>query len=93
MENQIEEWKAKHGEIFKITVDGKIAYLRKPNRKDLSYLSVVAKNDYIKANEILLNSCWLGGDEEIKTNDEFFLSAIAQLGNMIKVKGSELEKL
>ena len=61
---QIAELKSKHGEIFKITVDGKSCLLRKPNRKELGYASAAGKDNPLKFNESILNACWLAGDEE-----------------------------
>ena len=87
----IAEWKKKHGEIFKIVVDGKTAFLKKPSRKNLSYAA--ATKDLIKYNEIILNACWLAGDEEIKTDDELFLAVSGKLDGLIEVKEAELEKL
>lgn len=49
---QIAELKKKHGEIFEISVEGKSCIVRRPNRKDLSYVSVV--KDPIKMSETLL---------------------------------------
>lgn len=90
---QINEWKAKHGDVFALSVDGKTAYVHRPSRKTLSYASSVATKDPLKFNEILLNGCWLGGDEEIKTDDALFLSASAKLAELIEVKEAELKKL
>ena len=90
---QIVDFKAKHGEIFKIKVDGKSCLLRKPNRKELGYASVAGKENPLKFNEVILNSCWLAGDEEIRTNDTLFLSASAKIAEIIEVKEAELEKL
>lgn len=90
---QIAEWKAKHGDIFKIKVEDKVAYLKKPSRKALGYASVAGKDNPLKFNEVLLNDCWLGGDEEIKTNDSLFLSISSKLSELIEVKEVELEKL
>jgi hypothetical protein len=92
-QEQIQEWKAKHGDIFKITVDGKEAFLKKPSRKTLGYASVAGKTNPLKFNEVLLNDCWLGGDEVIKTNDELFLSVSGKLADLLEVKEAELEKL
>lgn len=50
---QIEEWKAKHGELFEITVEGKSCILHRPTRRDLSYVSVL--KDPIKMSETMLN--------------------------------------
>lgn len=90
---QIADWKAKHGDIFKISVDGKEAYLKKPDRKTLSYATSIASNEPLKFNELLLSNCWLGGDEEIKTDDTLFLSASAKLAEIIEIKNAELVKL
>lgn len=34
---QVEQWKKEHGRVFTAKGDGKMAYYRKPTRKDLSY--------------------------------------------------------
>ena len=90
---QIEEWKAKHESVFCIEVDGKKAYLKNPDRKTLSFASSVATSNPLKFNEILLKGCWLGGDEEIQTNDSLFLSASSKLAEIIEVKEATLVKL
>lgn len=89
----IKELKSKHGEVFEIDVDGHKAYLKKPDRKTLSYASSVASKDPIKFNEILLNGCWLAGDDRIKTDDSLFLSASQVLGTLVEVKEASLVKL
>lgn len=93
IEEQIKAWKEKYKDVYEISVDGKKAYLRKPDRKTLSYASTAGQTDPMKFNEVLLKGCWLGGDEEIKTDDELFLSVSAKLGELIQVKEAELKKL
>ncbi|MBQ8270907.1 MAG: hypothetical protein IJZ22_06875 [Bacteroidaceae bacterium] len=88
---QIKEWKAKYGDLFEVTVEGKTGILRKPNRKDLSYASVV--KDPIKMSETLLNRLWLSGDEEIKTDDELFMATVNVMEDVLKVKEAEIKKL
>lgn len=90
---QIQEWKTKHKDVYQISVDGRNCYLRKPNRKELSYASVAGKSDPLKFNEVILNQCWLGGDEEIKTDDELFLGVSAQIATLVEVKEAEIKKL
>jgi hypothetical protein len=92
-DEQIKEWKDKHGNIFKINVDGKVCYLRKPSRKALGYASAVGKDNPLKFNEVILNDCWLGGDETIKTDDDLFLSVSGKIAELIEIKEAELEKL
>ena len=88
---QIKEWKAKYGDLFEVTVEGKTCILRKPNRKDLSYASVV--KDPIKMSETLLNRLWLGGDEEIKTDDELFMATVNVMDDVLEVREAEIKKL
>lgn len=90
---QIQEWKKKHGKVFKISCDGKSCYLKPPSRKTLGYAGVAGKDDPLKFNEVILRDCWLGGDEEIRTDDVLFLSVSSQLANIIETKEAELEEL
>lgn len=88
---QIKEWKAKHGELFEITVEDKNCILHRPTRKDLSYASAV--KDPIKMSEVMLNALWVDGDEEIKENDSLFLAAIQKMQDILEVKEAEIKKL
>ncbi|MDR0559134.1 MAG: hypothetical protein LBG92_03125 [Prevotellaceae bacterium] len=54
---------------------------------------MAAKENPLKFNEVILNECWLCGDDEIKTDDNLFLSASAKISEMIEFKNAELEKL
>lgn len=88
---QIKEWKAKHGELFEITVEDKSCILHCPTRKDLSYASAV--KDPIKMSEVMLNALWVAGDEEIKEDDSLFLAAIQKMQEILEVKEAEIKKL
>lgn len=90
---EIEELKKKHGEIFKLEVEDKCCILKVPGRKVLSYASVSATKDPMKFNEVILNDCFVAGDEEIKTNDAYFLGASSKIAEIIQVKEARLEKL
>lgn len=92
---QVLAWKEKYpnADIWQITVEDKVAFLRSPDRKTLSLASTVGANDPMKFNEILLKNCWLDGDLEIQTNDTLFLSASAKLATLIEIKEAELVKL
>lgn len=90
---QIQEWKKQYGDVYVLNIEGKKAYLRTPDRQTLSYASTLATKDPLKFNEVVLNNCWLGGDEEIKTDDALFLSASSKLGELIQIKEATLEKL
>lgn len=90
---QVGEWKEKHGDVYEVTIDGYVCYLRKPNRKELSYASTAGRNDPLKFNEVILNQCWLDGDEEIKTDDALFLGVSGQIAQLVEVKEAEIKKL
>lgn len=94
-EQQIQEWKNKHKDIFLLTSDDKACYVRKPSRKDVSYAMAASSGgkDLIKMQEVLLNNCWLGGDEEMRTDDDYFYGVSPQLTGLMEAKEVELKKL
>ncbi|MBN1250687.1 MAG: hypothetical protein JXA16_01030 [Bacteroidales bacterium] len=91
---QIAEWKRKHGDVFKYTTeDGKICYLKRPDRKILAYAKSVAGSDPMKFNELLLENCFIEGDDAIKIKDKYFIGISSKLEELIEVTVGELEKL
>lgn len=88
---QIAAWKKKHGDIYEISVDNKSCVLRKPNRKDLSYVSVV--KDPIQMSETLMRQLWVDGDREILEDDQLFLAAIPKMEEVTRIKEAEVKKL
>jgi len=90
---QIAAWKKKHGEVFLVTVEDKTAYLHKPDRKTIAYAMSKVQDDPLSFSEIILQNCWLTGDEELKTNDDYFLAVSAQLDKLVEVKQAEIKKL
>ena len=55
VEQKIQEWKEKYGDVYRVDVDGHTAYLKKPSRKALGAAAVIGKSDPMKYNEFLLN--------------------------------------
>ncbi len=92
-EKQIAEWKEKHGDVWAITVGGSVCYLKRPSRKALSYASMMGKSDPLRFSETMLNECWLGGDERIKTDDSLFLGAASKVAELVEVKEAVIKKL
>lgn len=90
---QIAEWKKQHGEIFQLDVDGHTCFLKKPSRKVISMATTIGQNDPVKFSELMMNNCWIAGDEIIRTDDELFLSAAGKLADLIQLKEAELKKL
>lgn len=90
---QIAEWKKKHGSVYEICVEDKIGYIRKPDRKVLGAAMSFAQSNPLKMGETILASCWLGGDDELRTDDDYFLGVNSKLEAIIEVKEAEIKKL
>jgi hypothetical protein len=59
----------------------------------MSYAMTKMQSNPLGYAEVILNQCFLGGDEEVKTNDDYFFGAAAQLEQMIEAKNAALKKL
>lgn len=97
-QNKLDLLKKQHGEVYEIiTIDSDGSeikcWLRKPNRNDLRPILAMIGQDVIRANEILLNSCWLGGDERVKTDDDLFFQASSVISELISFKVGEIKKV
>lgn len=91
---QIDAWKKQYKTVHKLTVEDKVGYLHNPDRRTLSLaMSRISRGDIMGGSEAVLENCWLGGDEEIKTDDELFMGAISVVGEIISAKQAALEKL
>ncbi len=91
-QEQIEAWKKQHDDVFLCEFDDSVCYLKKPDRKAMSYVASLANNP-VRANEVLLDNCWLGGDERIKTDDAKFFGISAKLNEIVQIKDAEIKKL
>lgn len=89
---KIQEVKAKFGDAFLIKVEDKAALFRSVDRKTLGYAQA-AKENMLKFNETILNSCFIEGDKEILEVDKYFFGACQQAIGLVEVGISELEKL
>jgi len=94
-QEQLESWKKKYGEVFEVVSGDKKAILHKPSRQDLSFAMAGSSQakDSVKFSEILLKQCWIDGDPEIQTVDDYFLSVVPVLGALSEVKEAEIKKL
>jgi len=77
---------------YKFTIDGKECLLRKPKITELSSIFSRLEKDPLSANEYMLDQCWISGDEEIKTNDDYFLSLSPMLEKILNVRSATLKK-
>ena len=60
----------------------------------LAFVAPIHGNpDYFRAGEIILNTCWISGDDEIKTDDGLFAAAAFAVFEMIQVKKTKLQRI
>lgn len=99
---QIEGYKKKYGKIFLFESGDKSCILRLAGRNDLSLAmlasTVVAPGstpvfDSNKYNESILFNCWIDGDEEIKTEDKYFIGVSEQLQVLIEKSTFQVKEL
>ena len=91
--NQINEWKEKYGNIYELPVDDKVAYLREPKMKDFKRaFTAMQNNGDLAFGEEMINLLFIGGDEEIKTNDEYFFPARKEIKEFFNFEEAEFTK-
>lgn len=80
-----------------ITVEEKMAVLRPVTARELSEFTMTmtdsAKGGLDRACRDLLDTLWIGGDEEIRQDEEYFMSAMVQIQNCVELKKSAFYKL
>jgi hypothetical protein len=86
---QIAKWKQEFGKVFYYEVDDKICYLRPVDRTTYSLALSKVSTSPAKFNEIVMEKIWLGGDEEIRKNDQYYFGLIDYVEELMnKKKGS-----
>ncbi len=90
---KIEIMKRAYGKVYEIEVEGRYCYLKMPTRQILSMSMSFEGSDPLKSDEVLLEKCWIEGDEEIKKDLNLFLSIRPQLAALFELKKSNLTKL
>ena len=101
---QIAQWKKEHGDdnILKLTIipaqkDTKlnpaVCYVRKPTLTEMIMAEQTGQNSILQEGEVLLQSCWLAGDEIIKTNPEYTIQACYKAHGLFEKMVSTLEKV
>lgn len=92
-DKQINEWKEKHGSVYELPVEDKVAYLREPKMKDFKRaFTAMQNNGDLAFGEEMINLLFIGGDEEIKTNDDYFLPARKEIKEFFNFDEAEIAK-
>lgn len=94
-EQLIAELKKKYKNVFKFkTEDGKVALFRSPSRQEMEAASVLASsNKFLQSNTMLAKATFLGGDECIINDDQYFYGLTEHLKAIIKKVEGELTEL
>lgn len=93
-QEMINEWKEKFGGVYEMPVEDKVAYLREPKMKDYKRaFTAMQNNGDIAFGEEMINILFIGGDEEIKTNDEYFLPARKEIKDFFNYEEPEIESV
>jgi hypothetical protein len=94
LKSQIDDWKKQHGVVKAIIVNNThICYVKEPSRTEVEYASTIAGTNPLQSNAILLDSVWLGGSEEIRTDNKLFYGASKRLTELIGAKEAILVDL
>jgi hypothetical protein len=89
---QINAWKEQYGDIYALPVEDKTAYLREPKMVDYKRAFAALQNDGdVAFAEVLLNCLFIGGDTEIKTNDDYFNAARKILKTFFEYPDADIE--
>lgn len=85
-QEQINEWREQHGTVLHLPFsNGRNAYLKQPDKRTLGLAYSRGAKDPLGISDVLLANCWLGGDEDVKT-DVGCLIAVQELANEIAGK-------
>ena len=90
---QILEWKKQYGDIYELSAGDKKAYIKHPDRQTLSFAMAEAQTNPLGYTEVILDNCWLGGDEALREDDAYFLGISKQLDDIIEIADVKLKKL
>lgn len=83
--------KAPNG-VFCLQVGDAKCWLMNMTRQLVSMVATSAGSDPVEAAELILENCWLEGDERIKEDDEYFLEAITLLQQLRTSKVGSIKK-
>lgn len=95
---KVKEWQKEYAprKLSVINVEGKFAILKPIGANEVANFSMMVANVDMgidKASEYLMNELWIDGDNELLSDEEYFISAMMQLQRVIEVKKSSFFQL
>ncbi len=92
-EAQLAAWKEQHGEVLAIEIDGRTAYFK--SLYDLKILKpayAASQVSGVAFAESLVNNAWLGGDETLRTDDDYFADLSEKLEEQLDIPEFEVKR-
>lgn len=92
-QKQIDKLKEQHPGCKVVEFDdGKIAVFAKPSRTVVGLLMLnLRERGPLSAADTLINNCWLGGDEEVKTDVGYAVGLVGVLDELTASKKAEVK--
>lgn len=91
-DEQIQQWKKEFGNVWEVSVENSVCYLKKASRATLRAALTFLEKDKLKYMEVIIANCWLAGDESIKTDDDKFYSLTSVVPDLTQAKEAEIKK-
>ena len=98
-EEQIATWKGKYGRVVEVEVaDTDLeelhrGYFHRPDMQTMQAFSATAKQNEVRAAEVLFDNCWLGGAPLMKSDAVYKMQATGELQNIFGKCVSKLKNL
>lgn len=90
---EIAKLKKENGALYGYEVDGLSCILRQPSRKVIEAASVLGQDAPFKFAEVVIQNCWVAGDEELRTEDRYFMGLAQKINEIVEIKVGEVKKL
>lgn len=93
----IMKWKNQHGKVMLVEIEEcdtvHHAYFKRPTLNTMAAVTKVGKTNEVESAKIMLNDCWLGGSEVVKSDVVLFMEATKQLSKIFDSCTSRLKNL
>lgn len=92
---QIQQWKEKYGTVYELNADGSFLYVFDPSTSLIKFKLVMAARRKSVGHMVdcIINNCWIGGDENFKTDESLKLGVESQIDEMIDIPEFTSEQL
>lgn len=92
---QIAQWKNAYPKVYKLnSKDGKKScYIRKPDFNDVDYATSCSVSSPMSFPKEIIVQCFLGGDEDFKTNVDYIMGVSAVIDEIVKTVEVEVKEV